>query len=242
MTAPTPRLLLLSNSRNFGGGFLEHAEAWLRRFLDGVSSAVFIPYAGVTLPWDPYGDMVRGRFAELGVDITPIHTVKHPVRAVEGAEAVIVGGGNTFHLLKHLYDTGTLWAIRERVLEGAPYVGWSAGSNVACPTIRTTNDMPVVEPSRFEALRLVPFQINPHYTDATLPNHGGETRAQRLAEFTASNPGMWVVGLREGSALEVAGATTKLLGPHGARMFRSDRDPAESAPETSLDFLWEVPS
>jgi dipeptidase E len=242
MTQATARLLLLSNSRNVGTGFLEHADAWLRRFLDGVTNAVFVPYAGVTLAWDPYGDMVRGRFAELGVDITPIHTVKHPVKAVEGADAVIVGGGNTFHLLKNLYDNGTLWAIRARVFAGAPYIGWSAGSNVACPTIKTTNDMPVVEPSKFDALRLVPFQINPHYTDATLPNHGGETRAQRLAEFTASNPGVWVVGLREGSALEVDGAKIRLLGPHSANVFRSDRDPAESTPETSLNFLWEVQS
>ncbi len=240
MNAPTSRLMLLSNSRNFGGGFLEHADAWLRALLGGVKQAVFVPYAGVTLDWNTYGDMVRDRFAALGVDITPIHTVKHPVKEVEKAECVIVGGGNTFHLLKHLYDTGTLWAIRERVLAGAPYIGWSAGSNVACATIRTTNDMPVVEPSRLDALRLVPFQINPHYTEATIPNHGGETRAQRVAEFTASNPGVFVVGLREGSALEVDGSAIRLLGPHSATVFRSDRNPAECTPETSLEFLWEV--
>ena len=126
-----------------------------------------------------------------------------PVKEIESADAIIVGGGNTFHLLKQLYDNGTLWAIRERVLAGVPYIGWSAGSNVACPTIRTTNDMPIVEPSRLDAMRLVPFQINPHYTDEVLPNHGGETRAQRIAEFTKVNPGVVVIGLREGSALRV---------------------------------------
>jgi dipeptidase E len=238
MTEPTSRLLLLSNSRNFGGGFLEHADPWLRRFLKGVTRAAFVPYAGVTLAWDDYGDMVRNRFAEFGVEATSVHAAKHPAQEIEKAETVIVGGGNTFHLLKHLYDTGALWAIRKRVLAGARYVGWSAGSNVACPSIRTTNDMPVVEPSRLDALRLVPFQINPHYTEATLPNHGGETRAQRLAEFTTSNPSVFVVGLREGSALEVDGAAIRLLGPHGATVFRSDREPAEYAPETSLEFLW----
>ena len=154
------------------------------------------------------------------------------------AEAVLVGGGNTFHLLKYLYDTGLVWAIRERVLGGVPYMGWSAGSNVACPTIKTTNDMPVVEPSRFDAMRLVPFQINPHYTDAVIPNHGGETRAQRLAEFTKSKPGIYVVGLREGSAVQVANRTTTLLGPHSARIFYNDDEAIERAPGASLEFLW----
>jgi dipeptidase E len=174
--------------------------------------------------------MVAQRFAPLGVEVASVHTAKHPVREIEAADAVIVGGGNTFHLLKHLYDNGTLWAIRERVLGGAPYIGWSAGSNVACPTLRTTNDMPVVEPSRHDALRLVNFQINPHYTDAVLPNHGGETRAQRIAEFTRANPGVFVVGLREGSALRVVHGVTTLLGPHDAKVFCEGREPVEYAP------------
>jgi len=231
MNERTCRLLLLSNSRNFGGGYLDHAEEWIRSFLGGnAGRAVFIPYAGVTLGWDEYERTVAGRFATLGVEVASVHRAKHAVKEIEGADAVIVGGGNTFHLLKHLYDNGALWAIRERVLGGAPYIGWSAGSNVACPTIRTTNDMPVVEPSRLDALRLVPFQINPHYTDAVLPNHGGETRAQRIAEFTKANPEASVVGLREGSALRVVHGVTTLLGPHAATLFHGDRDPAEHAP------------
>ncbi|HET6350227.1 MAG TPA: dipeptidase PepE, partial [Candidatus Krumholzibacteria bacterium] len=157
------RLLLLSNSRNFGGGYLDHAEEWIRGFLgEGVRQVLFVPYAGVTVSWDNYSAQIAERFSRFNVAVTPIHKEKHAVRAVESAEAVIVGGGNTFHLLKTLYDTGALWAIRERVLAGAPYIGWSAGSNVVCPSIRTTNDMPIVEPSRLDALRLVPFQINPH--------------------------------------------------------------------------------
>jgi dipeptidase E len=233
------RLLLLSNSRNVGGGYLDHAEGWIRATLEGVNRAVFVPYAGVTVSWDEYADTVSNRFAAFGVSVTSVHASKHPVLEVAGAEAVIVGGGNTFHLLKHLYETGTLWAVRARVLAGAPYVGWSAGSNVACPTARTTNDMPIVEPARLDAMRLVPFQINPHYTDAVLPNHGGETRAQRIAEFIATNPAMTVVGLREGSAIEVAGGAATLLGPHAARIFRSGREPFDVNPG-AMNEAWEA--
>ncbi len=233
-----PRLLLLSNSRNFGGGYMEHAEAWMRAFFAETKRAVFVPYAGVTVEWDAYEATVAERFRTLGIEVVSVHHAKHPVREIEAAEAVLVGGGNTFHLLKNLYDTGLLWAIRQRVLDGVPYMGWSAGSNVACPTIKTTNDMPVVEPSRFDAMRLVPFQINPHYTDAVIPNHGGETRSQRLAEFTKSNPGIYVVGLREGSAVEVSNGETTLLGPHSARIFFNDDEPVERAPGESMEFLW----
>ncbi|HXV13285.1 MAG TPA: dipeptidase PepE [Candidatus Krumholzibacteria bacterium] len=240
MSNATQRLLLLSNSRNFGGGYMEHADAWMRAFFAGTRSAAFVPYAGVTVEWDEYERMVAERFAPLGIEVRSIHHAKHPAQEIETAEAVLVGGGNTFHLLKHLYDTGALWAIRARVLSGTPYMGWSAGSNVACPTIKTTNDMPVVEPARFDATRLIPFQVNPHYTDATLPNHGGETRAQRLAEFTKSNPSIYVVGLREGSAVEVSNGTTKLLGPHSARIFFGSREPVEHAPGASMEFLWNV--
>jgi dipeptidase E len=225
------RLLLLSNSRNYGGGYLDHAEEWIRAFLGaGVRQALFVPYAGVTVAWDDYAANVAERFSRFGVKVTSIHKAKHAVKEIEGAEAILVGGGNTFHLLKQLYDNGALWAIRERVLAGAPYIGWSAGSNVACPTIRTTNDMPIVEPSRLDAMRLVPFQINPHYTDAAIPNHGGETRPQRIAEFTKANRGMVVVGLREGSALRVVHGVVTLLGPHPVTVFRDDSEPVEHAP------------
>ena len=225
------RLLLLSNSRNYGGGYLDHAEDWIRAFLgDQVQRALFVPYAGVTVTWDDYAANVAERFSRFHVKVQSIHKVKHAVKEIESADAILVGGGNTFHLLKQLYDNGALWAIRERVLAGVPYIGWSAGSNVACPSIRTTNDMPVVEPSRFDAMRLVPFQINPHYTDAAIPNHGGETRSQRIAEFTKANPGMAVVGLREGCALRVIHGVVTLLGPHPAIVFRDGEEPSEHAP------------
>jgi len=236
------RLLLLSNSRNYGGGYLDHAEEWIRAFLgDHLRQALFVPYAGVTVSWDDYTANVAERFARFNMRVTSIHRTKHAVKEIESADAIIVGGGNTFHLLKQLYDNGTLWAIRERVLAGVPYIGWSAGSNVACPTIKTTNDMPIVEPSRLEALRLVSFQINPHYTEAVIANHGGETRAQRIAEFTKANPGVVVVGLREGSALRVIHGVVTLLGPHPATLFRDDSEPVEHAPG-QISLHWEVPS
>lgn len=236
------RLLLLSNSRNFGGGYLDHAEEWIRAFLgEHIGRAVFVPYAGVTVSWDDYAANVTERFSRFNVAVTSVHKSKHAVKEIESADAIIVGGGNTFHLMKQLYDNGALWAIRERVLGGVPYIGWSAGSNVACPTIRTTNDMPIVEPSRLDAMRLVTFQINPHYTDAMIPNHGGETRAQRIAEFTKANPGMAVVGLREGSALRVIHGVVTLLGPHPARLFRDDAEPVDLEPG-QLNLHWEVAS
>jgi dipeptidase E len=234
------RLLLLSNSRNYGGGYLDHAEEWIRAFLgDHVRRALFVPYAGVTVGWDDYAANVAERFSRFDVNVTSIHKLKHAVKEIESADAIIVGGGNTFHLLKQLYDNGALWAIRERVLAGVPYIGWSAGSNVACPTIRTTNDMPIVEPSRLDAMRLVAFQINPHYTEESIPNHGGETRPQRIAEFTKANPGVTVVGLREGSALRVIHGVVTLLGPHPAKLFRDGEEAVEHAPG-QINLHWEV--
>ncbi len=225
------RLLLLSNSTNYGATFLGHAEATLRDFFgEEVGEVLFVPYAAVRFPFDAFADKVAERFGPLGYDVRPIHCEADPVAAVERAEAIAVGGGNTFQLLHRLYDGALLDPIRARVRAGMPYAGWSAGANVACPTIRTTNDMPIVEPPSFDALGLVPFQINPHYTDAAIPNHGGETRKERLLEFIAANPGMPVVGLREGTTIRVDGESTSLLGDRPAIAFRAGREPWEVAP------------
>jgi dipeptidase E len=140
-------------------------------------------------------------------------------------------------MLHEMYEAGIMDAIRERVAAGVPYMGWSAGSNAACPTIKTTNDMPIVEPESFDALGLVPFQINPHYTDAQLPQHQGETRADRIAEFIEANPDMYVVGLREGSALRVEGAAMELLGDKEMRLFKKGEDVKEFKPGDSISFL-----
>src|SRR5262245_45007501 len=232
------RLLLLSNSTNFGEPFLRYSIRTIRDFLGStVSEVLFVPYAGVRISFSEYAARVRERFEEIGIVMTSVHETENPGAAVDRAEAIVVGGGNTFCLLHRLYTQGLVARIRERVLEGVPYVGWSAGSNVACRTIRTTNDMPIVEPPSLNALGLVPFQINPHYTDVTLPNHGGETRQERLTEFLEMNPGVTVVGLQEGTMLRVENDSIELLGGKAAKVFRRGQAVVECVPGDSLQFF-----
>lgn len=232
------RLLLLSNSTNYGEEYLRYPLSAIRSFLgEGCKRVLFVPYAGVRMTYGDYAAKVRERFKEIGYALDSVHESDDPVRAVEEAEAIAVGGGNTFHLLRGLYEANLLEVIRRRVTGGVPYIGWSAGSNVACPTIKTTNDMPVVEPPSFDALSLVPFQINPHYTEAVLPNHNGETRAERLLEFLEANPQMTVVGLREGSGLRIEDDEITLLGDKSAVVFRKGEEPKEFSPRDSLQFL-----
>lgn len=230
------RLLLLSNSTSPGRSYLDHAVPWLKAFLADTSRVVFVPYAGVTVSWDDYAAKVREALAPLDIELVSVHETTSPTDALEGAGAVLVGGGNTFHLLREMYAVGLVDAIRKRVREGLPFVGWSAGSNVACPTIRTTNDMPIVEPPSFDALGLVPFQINPHYTDAHPDGHQGETRAQRLAEFVTANPDVPVIGLPEGTALRINGRQLDLLGGDALRF---DPDAPEGRP-TTVDAIREL--
>jgi len=217
------RLLLLSSSRTAGTRYLEHAHAYLRSFLHGCArTLLFVAHARVGRDYDDYTERVRANFAPLGYEVTGLHRCEDPVQAVAAAEALVIGGGNSYHLLCELYVNRLLPVIRRRVLAGMPYIGWSAGANVACPTICTSNDMPVVWPEHCDALKLIAFQINPHYTDAHLPGHQGETRAERLQEFIRANPDMPVVGLREGSALRIEGHNIQLLGPHAACIFSRD--------------------
>lgn len=232
------RLLLLSNSTNFGEPFLQYPIKIIQQFLgSAIPEVLFVPYAGVRISFSDYAARVRERFREIGIAVTSVHETENPAAAVERAVAIVVGGGNTFCLLDRLYTLGLVERIRERVLQGVLYVSWSAGSNVACPTIKTTNDMPIVEPRSLSALNLVPFQINPHYTDATLPNHGGETRAERLMEFLEVNPSVSVIGLREGTMLRVEDEKIELLGDKPARVFRKGQEVIEPAPGDSLQFL-----
>ena len=235
------RLLLLSNGSELVGRdtTTEFAHSAARDFLGGhAGRAFFVPFASVVHSYDGYAARVREVFAEVaGCEVVSAHEAADGRRAVESADLIMVGGGNTFHLLRGMYEKGLVEAIRARVLEGAAYIGWSAGSNVACPTIRTTNDMPIVEPPTLDALGLVPFQINPHYTDARLEGHRGETRDDRLAEFIHANPGVRVVGLREGTMLRVEGDAVTLVGERGPRLFVKGEEPRDLAPEESLDFL-----
>ena len=227
------RLLLLSSSTIHGRAYLEHAEAEIRRFLGDVRRVLFVPFA--LRDQDAYAAKARQGFARFGIEIDSLHEAADRVQAIRTAEAMFVGGGNTFRLLKTLYDFDLLGAIRSRVEEGMSYMGASAGSNIAAPTIRTTNDMPIVEPPSFDALGLVPFQINPHYLDAD-PNstHMGETREERLVQFLEENDTP-VIGLREPAMLNVENGTCTLRGTAGARLFRRGVAPVELAAGSKVD-------
>ncbi|GAA5217749.1 dipeptidase PepE [Corallincola platygyrae] len=206
-------LLLLSSSRYADHPYLEQPLAYIRSFLpDGVKRAAFVPYAGVTITYPEYHQMVSEALATLNIDIINVAEAESPTQAIADAELILVGGGNTFELLKQLYENELLHAIRAKVESGTPYIGWSAGSNMAGPTICTTNDMPIVEPPSFNALDLVPYQINPHFTDATLPGHNGESRSQRLAEYLVMNQDQKVICLPEGCAIEVRSDKHTYLG------------------------------
>jgi len=224
------RLLLISNSTNAGEAYLDYPKEEIRKFLGSKKvNCLFFPFAGVTFSFDEYTDKVRSRFNEVGHEIHSIHEVEDPVKAVEEAGAIVVGGGNTFHLLKLIRDLGLIEPVRKKVLDGTPYIGWSAGSNMACPTIKTTNDMPIVEPDSFEAFHLVDFQINPHYLDSNPDGHAGETREDRIKEFLAANKEMTVLGLREGCMFSIEDTHMKLIGPKPVRVFKYGKEPKEMA-------------
>ena len=230
------RLLLISNSTNAGEDYLDYPKMEIKKFLgDKKITGLFIPYAGVTITFDDYAKKVKTRFNEVGHDIRSIHEFSDPVAAVQEAEAIVVGGGNTFNLIKMIHDHQLIGPVREKVMSGTPYIGWSAGSNVACPTIRTTNDMPVVEPESFGAFQLVNFQINPHYLDANPDGHAGETREERIKEFLEVNRKMTVLGLREGCILCIEGKEMRLIGNKPVRVFKYGKEPYEMTAKDQLN-------
>ena len=232
------RLLLISNSTNQGEPYLDFPKNNIREFLGPQHvKALFIPYAAVTFSFDEYERKVNDRFREVGHDVISIHHYTDPVKAVKNAKAIVVGGGNTWMLLKMLHDNKLIGPVREKVISGTPYIGWSAGSNVACPTIMTTNDMPVTEPDSFRAFNLIPFQINPHYIDSNPAGHAGETREQRIQEFIEVNPDLWVAGLREGTMLIIEDSGISLVGPRKARIFRKTNEPFELGENDDFSFL-----
>lgn len=232
------RLLLISNSTNPGEPYLDYPKNNIKAFLGSEpKNALFVPYAAVTFSYDEYEEKVNARFAEIGHRVTGIHRFADPAEAVGTAEAIVVGGGNTWQLVKTLQEKGLMKAIRKRVKKGIPYIGWSAGANIACPTLRTTNDMPISEPRKFKTLNLVPFQINPHYLDDHPANHGGETREMRIREFIEINRDIPVVGLREGSMLFIEEERLSLAGNGKARIFLYGREPQELSPEDDFNFL-----
>ena len=228
-------LLLVSTSTVHGTGYLDHCADEMKALCEGLERVLFVPYA--LYDRDGYAAKARERFAAMGLGLDSVHEAADPAAAVRAAQAVFVGGGNTFRLVRDLYAHGLLEPIRERVAAGMPYMGTSAGSNVACPTLKTTNDMPIVQPPSFETLALVPFQINPHYLDADPSStHMGETRETRLAEFHEENATV-VIGLREGAMLRVLGETMQLVGLRGARLFLRGQPAEELALGADLSGL-----
>ena len=226
------RLLLISTSTVYGTGYLDHAEPEIRDHLAGIKRILFVPYA--LADHATYAAKARTRFRSMGLELDSIHESRDPRVALEHAEAIFIGGGNTFRLLKALYDVALVEPIRNRVKRGMPYMGASAGSNVACPTIRTTNDMPIVEPPSLDALNLFPYQLNPHYIDPDPGStHMGETREERLLQYLEENDRP-VIGLREGAYLRVTDGKIWLKGAKPARVFRRGREPLEISPVAEI--------
>jgi dipeptidase E len=230
------RVLLISNSTLYGSGYLDHAEGEIREFLGKLGGVLFIPFA--LYDRAAYAAMARERFQKMGYGLESIHTAPDAQQAVNDAKAIFIGGGNTFRLLKALYDEDVLQTIRQRVAQGMPYIGSSAGSNVAGPTIKTTKDMPIVQPPSFDALGLVPFQISPHFLDPD-PNstHMGETQEERILQFLEENDTP-VAGLREGAMVRAENGSHILKGSSGARIFRKGHEPVEVMPGEQLDHLF----
>ncbi|HEX2188024.1 MAG TPA: dipeptidase PepE [Longimicrobiaceae bacterium] len=234
-------LLLLSNSLLHGRGYLEHALDAVRDFLGGRRAVHFVPFA--LQDHDGYTARVAEALAPLGVQVTGLHRTPDPRGAVESAEVLFVGGGNTFRLLRAVQRLGLPEVVRRRVEAGElAYLGSSAGTNHACPTIRTTNDMPIVQPDDFRAFGLVPFQINPHYQDADpATTHMGETREERIRQFLEEND-VAVLGMREGAWLRRRGPALVLEGTTGAVLFRRGEEPAELRGGADLGFLLDLPA
>uniref|UniRef100_A0A803XT91 PEPE dipeptidase n=1 Tax=Meleagris gallopavo TaxID=9103 RepID=A0A803XT91_MELGA len=239
------------------GGYLGHCQQHIQSFLgEKVKRVLFVPYA--LHDRDAYARTAREKFASLGYELDSIHESCDPVEAVRKSEAIFIGlrgarptvvrlsspnilqgGGNTFRLLKALYDNRLIQEIRKRVLEdGIPYMGSSAGTNVATVSINTTNDMPIVYPPSLQALGLVPFNINPHYLDPDVKStHMGETREERIRQYHEEPNTPPVLGLREGAMLLVEGDKATLQGVTGARLFLRGKKPTEHEPGTDFSFL-----
>lgn len=223
------KLLLLSNSTMVGKPFLGWPKKYLNDFIgDKPQHILFIPYAGVNVYWPGYTKKVSDYFDQFGHKTQSIYKQKNFGEAIQKCDIIMVGGGNTFHLVHHLHKNGLIPLINKTVKDGKPYIGWSAGANVACPTLCTTNDMPIIQPESFDTFNLVPFQINPHYLDVNPEGHGGETREDRINEFLEINRDKTVIGLREGTGIWLDGEKINLIGDKTARIFKYGIEPQES--------------
>jgi dipeptidase E len=225
-------LLLISSSNVHGQGYLDHVENEIKELLGRVKRVVFVPFA--LFDRDAYTTQARDRFRGMGVALESVHLASNPQRLIDEAETIFIGGGNTFRLLKALYDHDLLERVRLRVEQGVPFIGSSAGSIVACPTLKTTKDMPIVEPPSFDALHLVNFQISPHYLDPDpASTHMGETQEERIMQYLEENDRP-VIGLREGTLIRVQQGGIQLHGSRTARVFQRGERPVEVSPGTYL--------
>ncbi|MFI3283194.1 MAG: dipeptidase PepE [Rikenellaceae bacterium] len=230
-------MLLISNSSAPGEEFLQNSISQIEELLHGVSSLCFVPHAAVTISMDEYYKKICTRLSHINIRVESLHLSSSPIETLKNTEVICVGGGNTFALIHRLQQMGCVETIRKCVERGTPYIGWSAGSNIAAPKISTTNDMPIVEPRSFDALNLIPFQINPHYTDSTIEGHGGESREDRIREFIEMNRDIYVTGVREGSMLKILGDNIELMGKNTMRLFKYGQSPKEFAPQDDINFL-----
>lgn len=229
------KMIIASTSTVHGGNYLEYLLPTLEILFKEASEIIFIPYArpgGIS--HDNYTSNARSAFAKINKTIKGLHEFENPVKAIENAQGIFTGGGNTFLLVTELYQNKVMDVLANTVQSGTPYLGSSAGSNITGLTMQTTNDMPIIYPPSFKTLGLIPFNLNPHYLDADLQSkHMGETRETRIKEFHAFNETP-VLGLREGSWLEVNGEEILLKGKLAARLFRKNQTPEELATERDL--------
>jgi dipeptidase E len=231
-------IIIASTSTLHGGNYLEYLLPELQSFFSNVKQLLFIPYARPSgISHDDYTKKVSEAFDKINILVKGIHEFENPVEAIENAEGIFTGGGNTFLLVSQLYKNNVIDALEKVVKNGTPYLGTSAGSNICGLTMNSTNDMPIVYPPSFRTLGFVSFNINPHYLDPIEGStHMGETRETRINEFHHFNP-QPVVGLREGSWLAVKGDSVKLKGTLTARIFKRNEKPIEVIPETELNDL-----
>ena len=218
------QILAFSSSRVGNDEYLETAVPFIKEMLgDTMLQIAFIPFASVDNDFDDYTLKVKKGLETSPYNITTV-TTDNAADTITKAAAIMVGGGNTFKLLHDIYYLKLLDIIRDTINKGVPYISWSAGSNILGPTIGTTNDMPVIEPKSFNALGLLPFQINPHYSNVKPEGHNGETRDQRLEEFIKLNPGLPIVGLPEGTGLRLINGRLQLIGQLPAVLFTGDEN------------------
>ena len=238
-------IMLFSNGKIAGNNqILEYGFDWIAPMMEKTKAKklVFIPYAVIRGSYDERTAQVQQSLAQFDCEIIGIHTCDDPVKAVEEADGIVISGGNTWVLNRMLHDNGLISAIRTAVIkQDKLFIGWSAGTNVATPTIRTTNDMPIISAAILPSLNLVPFQINPHYIDGSISGHMGETRDERIEEFLVVNPSEVVVGIPEGAMLQVDGET---LTYHSAndkplKLFKHQQEAATYQVGAKIQFLME---